>query len=287
MADDFKYDVFLSHNSKDKPQVRRLAERLRAAGLRVWFDDWIIKPGDDIYLTIERGLETSRTLLLCLSAHALSSGWVTSERSVALFRDPTNERRRFIPVLLSECQLPDTLRRYKYLSFQDESEAAFNQLLEACRPSEDPTSSGSTAINPSQKDAPAAASATSSSSPAPGPAPSPGLVELTGNWTATLCKGGGQPCKVYLALERMDNLLFGSVSYPTGNAGILDGKIEGQTISFMTRHVPNWTSQEVTIKWAAKIVGDELQGFTQDPDGPGKFTAVRSTGEQRYGWNAG
>jgi len=27
----FQYDVFLSHNAADKPRVRRLAERLRAA----------------------------------------------------------------------------------------------------------------------------------------------------------------------------------------------------------------------------------------------------------------
>ena len=33
---DFNYDVFLSHNSADKPRVRRLAERLHEAGLRVW-----------------------------------------------------------------------------------------------------------------------------------------------------------------------------------------------------------------------------------------------------------
>ena len=39
MADRFIYDVFLSHNSKDKPRVRKLAEELRAAGLRVWFDE--------------------------------------------------------------------------------------------------------------------------------------------------------------------------------------------------------------------------------------------------------
>jgi hypothetical protein len=32
----FAYDVFLSHNTKDKPCVWQLAERLRAAGLRVW-----------------------------------------------------------------------------------------------------------------------------------------------------------------------------------------------------------------------------------------------------------
>ena len=48
MADTFSYDVFPSHNAKDRPRVRRLAERLKQAGLRVWFDEWIIKPGDII-----------------------------------------------------------------------------------------------------------------------------------------------------------------------------------------------------------------------------------------------
>jgi hypothetical protein len=33
MSGEFKYDVFLSHNANDKPQVRRLAERLEAAGV--------------------------------------------------------------------------------------------------------------------------------------------------------------------------------------------------------------------------------------------------------------
>jgi hypothetical protein len=63
MPDRFAYDVFLSHNSKDKPRVRKLAEDLRTAGLRVWFDEWVLKPGDDIYLSIERGLHASETRL--------------------------------------------------------------------------------------------------------------------------------------------------------------------------------------------------------------------------------
>jgi hypothetical protein len=54
----FTYHVFLSHNHADKPRVRQLAKKLRAEGLRVWFDEWIIKPGDDIYLAIENGLQT-------------------------------------------------------------------------------------------------------------------------------------------------------------------------------------------------------------------------------------
>jgi hypothetical protein len=92
MTPEFQYDVFLSHNKADQPQVRRLAERLRAAGLRVWYDEWIVLPGDDIYLAIERGLEASRTLVLCLSPAALGSDWEWLERSTELFRDPANSR---------------------------------------------------------------------------------------------------------------------------------------------------------------------------------------------------
>ena len=44
----YRYDVFLSDSSADKPVVRELAERLRTAGLRVWFDEWNIRPGDHI-----------------------------------------------------------------------------------------------------------------------------------------------------------------------------------------------------------------------------------------------
>ena len=78
---DFQYDVFLSRNQADKPRVRRLAERLRLANLRVWFDEWVIQPGDGPSpvgrerlaegwvrgreLPIPRGLEASRTLVLC------------------------------------------------------------------------------------------------------------------------------------------------------------------------------------------------------------------------------
>lgn len=143
MSKQFQYDVFLSHNHQDKPRVRRLAEQLRAAGLRVWLDEWVIQPGDDIYLAIERGLDATRVLLLCLSPNALGSDWVALERSTAIHRDPSNAGRRFIPLLLADCELPDTLRRYKYVDFREEAEAAFAELLSACRIPTEEVSAGS------------------------------------------------------------------------------------------------------------------------------------------------
>ena len=130
---DFHYDVFLSHNHADKPRVRRLAERLKAAGVRVWLDEWVIQAGDIIALKVDEGLEQSRVLLLCISPAALASGWVALERSTAVHRDPANAGRRFIPLLPGDCALPDTLRRYKYVDFREDSEAAFAEVLATAR----------------------------------------------------------------------------------------------------------------------------------------------------------
>ena len=46
MPDDFPYDVFLSHSAKDKAEVRPLAERLRADGVKVWLDEWVLTRPD-------------------------------------------------------------------------------------------------------------------------------------------------------------------------------------------------------------------------------------------------
>jgi len=69
--------------------VRRLAERLKEAGLRVWFDEWNVRSGDIIALKVDEGLEQSRVLLLCSSPNALASGWGGLERSTAIHRDPS------------------------------------------------------------------------------------------------------------------------------------------------------------------------------------------------------
>src|ERR1043165_4350738 len=133
MADTFSFDVFLNHNHKDKPRVRQLAERLKKAGLRVWFDEWNIKAGEIIAFKVDEGLERSRVLVLCISPNALASGWVALERSTAVHRDPSNDGRRFIPLLLADSDLPDTLRRYKHIDYQDDTDEAFADLLAACK----------------------------------------------------------------------------------------------------------------------------------------------------------
>jgi GTPase SAR1 family protein len=144
MTDNFTYDVFLSHSAKDKVIVRPLAEQLRADGLRVWFDEWEIKPGDSIPAKIEEGLEASRVLVLCMSAQALGSDWARLESYTFRFRDPLNKERRFIPLRLDETEAKGSLAQFSYINWlppvESEREQEYAKLLEACRlPQTQPT----------------------------------------------------------------------------------------------------------------------------------------------------
>ncbi len=52
----FPSDLFLSHRAKDKAVVRPLAEMLQQDGLKVWFNEWVLKPGDGIPAKIDEVL---------------------------------------------------------------------------------------------------------------------------------------------------------------------------------------------------------------------------------------
>ncbi|MEI7819731.1 MAG: toll/interleukin-1 receptor domain-containing protein [Verrucomicrobiota bacterium] len=112
MPGEFPYDVFLSHSAKDKPVVRDVAERLRKDGLRVWFDEWEIRPGDSIPAKIEEGLERSRVLVPCMSANAFGSDWAQLESGTFRFRDPLNKERRFLPLRLDDAPIKGSLAQF-------------------------------------------------------------------------------------------------------------------------------------------------------------------------------
>jgi TIR domain len=90
-------DVFLSHSSGDKTVVRAVAKRLLDDWLKVWFNGWEIKPGDNIPAKTEGGLEHSRVLVLCMPVHAFGSDWAQLEANTFRFHEPLNRERRCIP----------------------------------------------------------------------------------------------------------------------------------------------------------------------------------------------
>ncbi len=134
MSSTYEYDVFLSHSSKDKTAVRALAGRLKGDGLRVWFDEDVIESGEHIDDAIERGLETSRWIVLFMSTHFFDSDWARLERATFQFSDPMNRQRRYIPLLLSDCDIPARLQGFKYVDYRTRSDDAYAKLLAALKP---------------------------------------------------------------------------------------------------------------------------------------------------------
>lgn len=68
-----EFDVFLAHNSKDKPQVRAIAEQLNRYNLKPWFDEEQIFPGDNIQQVVFQGISQSKVGAFFISQNGLGT----------------------------------------------------------------------------------------------------------------------------------------------------------------------------------------------------------------------
>lgn len=140
MSDEFRFDVFLSHSTNDKPVVRELVTRLKKDGVRVWLDEEQVRPGDNILAKIEEGLEQSRVLVLCMSANAFGSDWTQLEAGTFRFRDPVNKSRRFIPLRLDGTPIKGSLSQFLYIDWNAaDRQLEYAKLLDACQQRPGPT----------------------------------------------------------------------------------------------------------------------------------------------------
>lgn len=71
-----EYDVFISHASEDKADVVfPVADKLRALGVRVWYDDFEMQVGDSLSRKIDQGLARSTFGIVVISPHFLQKNW--------------------------------------------------------------------------------------------------------------------------------------------------------------------------------------------------------------------
>ena len=112
--------VFLSHSSKDKDFVRKLAADLRRNGHYAWVDEAEIKLGDSLIEKIEEGIENTDYLGVILSSHSIASKWVTREVRIALTQEIYGKRLKVFPILLEKVKIPAFLLDKKYADFTSE-----------------------------------------------------------------------------------------------------------------------------------------------------------------------
>jgi hypothetical protein len=94
------WDVFISHASDDKEAfVDPLARRLRQLAVRVWYDKFVLIPGDRLSEKIAEGLAKSRYGLLVISPAFISKKWTRYELS-GLINRFVEDNARLIPLWL-------------------------------------------------------------------------------------------------------------------------------------------------------------------------------------------
>jgi len=93
-----KFDVFLSHNSRDKTAVEKIAKQLKAVGLRPWLDKWNLTGGDTIEDALEHAIETIPCAALCFGPADVGTWHIMEIRGYVA--EWAKKKARMIPVIL-------------------------------------------------------------------------------------------------------------------------------------------------------------------------------------------
>lgn len=130
MSDEDQYDVFLCHNSKDKPEVIEIAHELTTQGIKPWLDKWALRPGLAWQSLLEEQIENIKSAAVFVGSSGLGP-WQSTE--IRAFLNEFVERGcPVIPVLLGNTRqqpkLPIFLRGHTWVDFRTDTEAMENLI---------------------------------------------------------------------------------------------------------------------------------------------------------------
>jgi hypothetical protein len=283
--------VFLSYRREDSAgYAGRLSEHLGSVfgPEHVFMDVQDIAPGQDFAEAIEKTISGCRALIAVIGPHwaaefrqrSGSDDYVLREVSIALRCKVT-----VIPVLVggatmpSPAQLPEgiaALSRRQALEIRDaQFEEDTKVLVRALRQAPG-MSHASTRFG--RRMLPWVLVAGTLAITAGGIVAwkrQPGL-DINGVWIAEMQKPNQRPFRVRLELVNSAGRFTGAVAYPTGDATIGEGTLEGNRLTFSTTHVPQFASEPATIRWSGIIEGNQLRLTAADDNGVARGLAHRS-----------
>ncbi len=111
-----KWDVFISHASEDKIAVAEpLAAKLNNMGLKVWYDQYILRWGDSLMESINRGLKESLFGIVILSKTFFKKRWTQTELQALMSLANSTGEKKILP-LLYEISHKEITNEYPILS---------------------------------------------------------------------------------------------------------------------------------------------------------------------------
>jgi hypothetical protein len=173
--------IFISYSRVDKDFAIQLVDRLSDYDVSIWLDLRNIPHGANWDMEVQKGLETSDSMLVLLSPDSAASENVADEWSYFITKD-----KPIIPLLVRPCDVPFRLMRRQRVDFTGEFKPAFAQLIRALGspPLRDPDeTSKMTPVNlgPSPytegERGPSSSYASHTSAPPPSRAPAQGAVK--------------------------------------------------------------------------------------------------------------
>jgi hypothetical protein len=126
-----QFDVFLCHNSVDKPEVIEIAKRLRDKGIKPWLDIWEIRPGLAWQDILENQINDISAAVVFIGSNGLGP-WQEMELR-AYLRKFVKNRYPVIPVLLASApkapELPAFLEGNTWVDFRRFNPDPMDQLI--------------------------------------------------------------------------------------------------------------------------------------------------------------
>ena len=128
-----KYDVFISYSSHDRAMAEELANRLREAGLSLFFDRWCLPGGKPWGPLLEQSIQESASCAVLIGREGFGP-WQASEMWAALDRQGRAPDFPVIPTLLPGAEeVPSLflgLNTWVDMRRGVEDKAAFQMLLQ-------------------------------------------------------------------------------------------------------------------------------------------------------------
>jgi nucleotide-binding universal stress UspA family protein len=125
------YDVFLCHNSADKPAVKKIGEQLKQRGILPWLDEWELRPGQPWQEALEEQIETIKCAAVFVGEKGIGP-WEKRELR-AFLRQFVKRECPVIPLLLDDApdqpDLPVFFEDMTWVDFRELEPDPMEQLI--------------------------------------------------------------------------------------------------------------------------------------------------------------
>jgi hypothetical protein len=125
------FDVFLCHNSDDKPAIKLIGDQLKDFGILPWLDEWELRPGLPWQRSLEEQIKNIKAAAVFIGKKN-TGPWQDTELD-AFLREFVRRNCPVIPVLLADCgqqpALPVFLQSMTWVDFRQPDPDPMSQLI--------------------------------------------------------------------------------------------------------------------------------------------------------------